>query len=140
MSGKKSKQNVVTRTDSEAKKKAAEERRKNMDLSARKSKILLSMSEDNVQPGEIIGKQMVPVKGVIKNISISAPSLPPGVKVNFISTLDAHERRDSFEIGEGFNEIQSEIDVEKGTIIKCSLSFSGERIEEIFISGIIQPK
>lgn len=133
-------QNVVTRTDSEAKRKKAKEEREKSQGNKREDKMIISAQGEDITPREVFGKDLIPFSGYLKNIVITGEGIPPGTKLNVISKLSKHERRDTFEISEGVTEIDEHIKVELGTIIKFSLDFKGDSIDEFYISATLQTK
>jgi len=135
---KQSEQKVVVRTSSKDLKKAAAKKRKELEGVNRKTQLIISVSGEDIQPGEIFGKVLIPYDGQLKDFVISCNSLPEGASIKIVSHLGVHSRTDTFELKKGLTELKESIEVKKGTVLKTSLEFSAEEVSEVFLSAILQ--
>lgn len=129
---------VVTRTNAEDKKKAAIEKRDKFEK--RKTTMLVSAAGRKITPREIFGGVLVPLDSSFKKVAVKIPEIPGGVTLNVISKLGAHKRRDSFKLEQGLTELEEDIEIKAGTVLRFSVDFKGEELEEVFVTGIIQLK
>lgn len=135
MPGSKEGRNVVVRTDSEAKKQLADKRRGEFSKNMTQTQMFISKEADDISSREIFGKLLIPVSGFLKNMAVKIPETSMPVTLHVISENGPHSRRDSFQISPGLTQLEEEVVIKAGTVLKFSVEYEGESLEEVYVSG-----
>lgn len=132
--------NVVTRTSSEERKKAVEEKKKKQQPEFNQVMVVEAQADD-IGSRQIFGKKLIPITGFLRNMTAKIPEVPMPVTLHVISEFGEHKRRDSFNLQPGFTQLNEEVQIKGGTLLKFSIEYEGEQdLDEVYLSGILAIK
>lgn len=132
----------LSKTNTEEKKKAAKERRENMDLDRQKTLSILDGNAEIRTDDKPIIKYLAPANVKLRSISAQIGKISrPGTEVVIEKVGATSKEQVSFQVEEGFNKGDIVVNIPADCILLVYVNHPDEfRVEDIYFSALITNK